>query len=160
MVHFDENGHLYPYEIIKLGLLEFESLFVENLPDTSHRKHLFGEYLKFVDELRIFFPISFVQWVGGSFITTKELPGDIDVVTFLPYDTLVRKAVSVQHIIQSAKINFSVDAAFCPVCKWNHRFYQESKSREAYWLRLYTHARSDMSGKKQPKGLIKIHFQP
>lgn len=160
MLDFDEHGHLLPYQISELTLPEFEAFFVNGLSDQNHRRELFERYLVFVEELKRAFQVPFFQWVDGSFITRKDLPGDIDVVTFLPYDIVIKKAVSVQHFIKSAKTTYFVDAAFCPVCKWNHRFYQESKEKEAYWLNLYTRSRLDVFGKRHPKGLIKIDFQP
>jgi len=158
MLHFDERGHLLPYQIVELTLPEFEAFFVENLNDQKHRRELFERYLVFVGDLKRTFQVPLFQWVDGSFITRKELPGDMDVVTFLPYDTMAKKAVEVHHFIKSAKQTYFVDAVFCPVCKWNHRFYQDSKEKEAYWFNLYTRSRLDVFGKRHPKGLVKIDF--
>ena len=160
MVQFDEHGHLFPHKIIAITVSEFETVFVNGVGDINHRKELFDRYLKFVEDLKSAFESPFTQWIDGSFITTKEQPGDIDVVTFLPYDTLTNKANAVHRFRESAKIMYFVDAAFCPLCKWNHRFYEKSKEMEAYWLNLYSHSRLDINKKRHPKGLIKIDFLP
>jgi hypothetical protein len=83
MLTFDEIGHVYPYQIIEMTLAEFEQEFVENMEDRAHRKHLFFNYLRFIEDFRSAFGGSFFQWVNGSFTTTKLLPGDIDVVSFM-----------------------------------------------------------------------------
>ncbi len=59
MMNFNEYGHLYPPQMIELTWPEFESFFVENLNDSTYRKDLFGQYLRFVDEFKTSFPISF-----------------------------------------------------------------------------------------------------
>lgn len=160
MLDFDELGHLLPYQISELTLSEFEAFFVKGLSDQNHRRGLFEQYLVFVEKLKQSFQVPFFQWIDGSFITRKEFPGDLDVVTFLPYDIVTKKAASVQHFIKSSKMAYFVDAAFCPVCKWNHRFYQETREKEAYWFNLFTRSRLDVFGNRYPKGLIKIDFQP
>lgn len=158
-MHFDEHGNLAPYEIIELSLPEFQFRFVDGLEDAPHRKNLFEQYLQFVEELKTAFEISFFQWIDGSFVTTKAMPGDLDVVTFLPYDTMNQKINAVFQFRENAKSMFSVDAKFCPVCKWNHRFYADYKEQENYWAMLYGFSRRDAEGKKWPKGIVKIDFQ-
>jgi hypothetical protein len=112
VIQFDEYGHIFPHQIIELTLPEFQAFFVDGLSDQNHRRELFERYLVFVEDLKRAFQVPFIQWVDGSFITRKEFPGDIDVVTFLPYDVVTKKAVSVQHFIKSAKKAYFVDAAF------------------------------------------------
>lgn len=158
-MRFDEHGHLAPYEIIELSMSEFQSVFVDSMEDTAHRKNLFRQYLQFVNEVKSAFGIAFYQWIDGSFVTTKPLPEDLDIVTFLPYDTMIQKISIVYRFRENAKTLFKVDAKFSPVCKWNHRFFEESKKQEAYWQNLYGHSRPDIDGKKWPKGIVKIDFQ-
>lgn len=157
---FDDHGHPVPYKIIELSLSEFQSAFVDGLEDTSHRKNLFRRYLQFINEVKTSFGIAFFQWIDGSFVTTKSLPEDLDVVTFLPYDIMIQKIGAVFYFREHAITKYSVDAKFCPVCKWNHRFYADSKQQESYWANLYGFSRQDAEGKKWPKGIIKIDFQP
>ncbi len=80
-------------------------------------------------------------------------------VTFLPYDTMSQKINAVFYFRENAKTKFNVDAKFCPVCKWNHRFYADSKEQEIYWATLYGFTRQDAEGKIWPKGIVKINFQ-
>lgn len=159
-MQFDEHGHLMPYEVIELFLPAFQATFVDGMEDAEHRKILFRQYLQFVNEVKKAFGVAFFQWIDGSFVTTKPLPGDIDVVTFLPYDIMTQKIGAIFHLRENAKSLYGVDAKFSPVCKWNHRFFEESKKQETYWQSLYGFSRPDFEGKKWPKGIIKIGYQP
>ena len=58
--------------------------------------------------------------------------------TFLPYDIMLKKANSVQHLKSFARETFSVDASFSPVCKWNHRFFDTARMWEADYYNLYS----------------------
>ena len=81
-------------------------------------------------------------------------------VTFLPYESMIQKIADVFYFRENAKAKYNIDAKFSPVCKWNHRFFEESKKQEAFWQNLYGFSRQDAEGKKWPKGIIKIDFQP
>ena len=160
MLRFDELGHLVPYAISEMTLEAFRSFFVEELADQSHRQTLFEQYLKFADAVTNNFGLPFHQWIAGSFVTRKEFPGDMDVVTFLPYETMLKKATRVQFFKTEARELYQIDASFSPVCKWNHRFFEASQMWETDFLELYGTSRPDQHLKKHPKGIIKITFAP
>ena len=48
MITFDEKGHVYPYVVIETTLEEFEQVFVANMEERAHRKHLFSKYLRLI----------------------------------------------------------------------------------------------------------------
>lgn len=154
---FDRHGHLFPYEIIELTLPQFEAFFVDGLEDRQHRRRLFERYKDFLRDLKQALPMPFYQWICGSFITAKEMPGDIDLVTFLDYDAMARKAPAVNFFTQNAIEIYRVDAHFSPVCKWNHRFHASAKQREEKWLELYSFSRQ-VEDIRHPKGILKINF--
>ncbi|MFN0033977.1 MAG: DUF6932 family protein [Saprospiraceae bacterium] len=158
MPRFDEHGHLMPYSVVELTLPEFEAIFVDGLADQGHRRTLFEDYLRFVEEVKTAFDAPFYQWLAGSFITTKELPGDIDTVTFLPYDVVVKNAEQVNHFKSFGQDIYRVDANFSPVCKWNHRFYESAQMWETEYYDLYSRSRPDENFIRHPKGIIKISF--
>jgi hypothetical protein len=158
-MQFDNNGHLMPYEIQEITLDEFRYFFVEKLGDSGHRTQLFNNYLRFIEDLKASFVVPFYQWVDGSFITTKEFPGDIDVVTFMSYETITNKAAEVHHYRENAKTEYLVDAAFCPICRWNHRYFEKYKKNEEYWNNWYRFSRPNNEFNRFPKGIIKISFE-
>lgn len=131
-MRFDEHGHLYPYIVSEINLAEFEQIFVEGLPDVSHRRHLFDNYLRYVNDLKRAFDCQFHQLLNGSFITTKEQPGDIDLVTFLPFEVLGSKNHFARTFLDTGKRHYKVDGYFAPICKKNHYYLETSKTDERY----------------------------
>jgi hypothetical protein len=160
MMKFDERGYLMPYEITELNLKDFKAFFVTDLNDSAHRSALFQNYLSFVEGLKKTFGATFYQWIAGSFVTQKTLPGDIDVVTFLPFDAMTKKAGAIDIIKSSAKENYRIDAHFAYFCKWNHRFYEQAKEDENEFRVLFGFSREDENRKRWPKGIIQIKFLP
>jgi len=80
-LNFDKFGNLTPYQAIEVDLDTLESYFVTAFPKSTTRKRLFENYLRYIyrfqDEV---FPF-FEQYINGSFVTKKENPKDIDIVT-------------------------------------------------------------------------------
>jgi len=81
MFQFDEWGYITPPEVHVLTLEEFERTFVID----SGRERLFERLLDLVTDLKGLGATEFYFWVGGSFVTKKRVPRDIDVVCFVDY---------------------------------------------------------------------------
>ena len=94
-LNFDEHGNLFPYESIEIDLATLETYFVTAFPKSRTRKRLFENYLRYIyrfqDEV---FPF-FEQYINGSFVTKKENPKDIDIVTFLDYQVYEKRGDAV-----------------------------------------------------------------
>ena len=74
---FDKNGYL-PYGIHHMTLEEIEETFSKNT--SSKRREIMEEYKRHLKELKdtgYFLD----HWIGGSFVTSKENPDDIDTLT-------------------------------------------------------------------------------
>jgi hypothetical protein len=158
MVTFDEKGHLYPYEVIEMTMIEFEQEFVGNSDDKAHRKRLFINYLRFIEDFRAAFGGRFFQWINGSFTTTKLLPGDIDLVSFIDYDHFVKNAAVFNHFAMKGKELYNVDAHFATTASWRHRYYQKCQDDERYWKNIFGFSRRDENLERHPKGIVKLKF--
>jgi hypothetical protein len=84
-MEFDAFGHLIPYEVIETDLATFEAVFVTAFPGSMARRTIFEAYLDYLARLKGAFGVGFQQWIGGSFVTLKPEPADLDVVTFLDF---------------------------------------------------------------------------
>ena len=153
MLKFDEDGHLIPYEIIETTWEEFTHVFVKELQNKRHRRKLLENYERYLLEIRQNMPVAFFQWVNGSFVTKKKHPGDIDMVTFLPYDLMVKKGSFVEQMRRTSKSRCNIDGFFAPVAKWNHRYYESCQREEQRWKNLFGSSREGL-----PKGIIKLNF--
>lgn len=84
-MEFDAFGHLTPYEVIETDFATFEAVFVNTFPVSLTRRGIFEAYIDYLNRLTGAFGTGFHQWLGGSYITRKPNPEDLDVVTFLDY---------------------------------------------------------------------------
>lgn len=92
-LQFDKHGFLFPYEIINVDISTFETFFVNQFKENLKRKKLFEAWQTYnkallnsvqpKNEIR--------QWIDGSFITTKSLPNDMDIITFIQQRTVITK---------------------------------------------------------------------
>ncbi|MEM1120786.1 MAG: hypothetical protein AAGJ18_10080, partial [Bacteroidota bacterium] len=159
MLSFDKNGFLQPYEITEISIDTFIKQFVTGLEDKNHRMTLFNHYLKVMIDLKQIVNKPFFQWIDGSFTTTKELPNDIDIVSFIDSDILAKKGRFVLDLKRMSKQKYSLDLHFAPTCKWNHRLFEESKKYKDIWEDVCGSSRKDQFGIRHPKGIIQINHR-
>ena len=76
---FDQNGYL-PYGMYNMTFEEFKNIFGKC---SMKRKEILKEYKKFMVEIK---NTGYLlnHWIGGSFVTKKENPNDID--TLIEFD--------------------------------------------------------------------------
>ncbi|MBK8567524.1 MAG: hypothetical protein IPN76_30465 [Saprospiraceae bacterium] len=146
MITFDERGYVYPYEVIEITLEEFRRTFVEDLENQDYRAKLFAKYLQFNNDLKKAVGIPYFQWMDGSFTTKKPFPGDIDVVTFIDYDHLVKNARIIHHFSENSQKLYNVDAHFAVTCAWKHRYHERALKDELQWKKIFGFSRADDFG--------------
>jgi len=159
MIHFDKNGYLIPYEIIEISLADFEQFFVTGLPELEQRRTIFEVYLQYLSELFETVGTEFFQFLNGSFTTTKELPKDIDIVSFVDYRIYRAKRKEIDLLSIKWDQKNEIDPFIVSLSYPGHpRFIQDQLSFD-YWQDLFSHGRIDESGVFPEKGLIKIKFK-
>ena len=127
----------------KSGVRDVYATFVQ--PFISHRRQtLFGEWQSYTQRLLATLQVTDVtQWIGGSFVTNKADPNDIDVVTFVPYtvyeplEEVLTDFYSTVHLHERG-----MDAYLCPVYPTTHRQHQLYRRFRRDWQRLFTSQRS------------------
>lgn len=155
-LNFDEDGNLMPYKMIEVDVDTLEHYFVTAFPNSTTRKRLFENYLRYLyrfqDEV---FPF-FEQWIDGSFVTQKENPNDIDLVTFLDYEVFEKRGDAVLDKFWSFSLeDEGIDSYIAKQYPSTHKFYKKTLSSEKYWLKLYGSNRAET----MYKGFIKIIFE-
>jgi len=83
---FTEAGFLAPAKGIEASLEAIEAFFVKAFPHSETRSRLFENYMGYLHRFQNDIFPWFEMWVDGSFVTLKENPKDIDVVTFLDWE--------------------------------------------------------------------------
>ena len=85
MLTFSPAGYLVPVGKVATDLPTLERVFVTDFPTSTTRPRLWANYLAYLERFRNKVTGNFVQWLNGSFVTQKENPNDIDLVTFIDY---------------------------------------------------------------------------
>ena len=153
-MQFDEHGHLTPYAVLETSLADFEAVFVTNFPDSQTRGRIFGRHVAYVEELQRIVGSGFYQWIGGSFVTRKQNPRDIDFVTFLNADVFKSHEQRIEELRQRRYLpNTLTDGYFVNVYPEGHR------RRSWYELdRLRWQHDFGTSLAKRPKGIVQLNF--
>jgi len=152
MMQFDENGFLTPFKIIETDFEEFKETFVTN----TRREYLFEEYFRFLQTLQGLGLGSFFQWINGSFVTQKNAPKDMDVVTFIDYRNLSSKTEKALPKIFRTE---TLDCYFVVSYPEEHKSYNLYKMDRAEWYFLFSTTRRDMkTGKTWNKGFVQLNF--
>lgn len=81
---FDAHGNLKG-DIIDSDINQLKNMLVDNVPNTKHRNKLYHNFLDmFNDEIIKDFIESVTKiYIDGSFCTSKEYPGDIDIIALI-----------------------------------------------------------------------------
>jgi len=110
-VKYEGQGFIEPPERVELSIDEFKLYFVDKFPKSETRARLFDGYNKYTMSFRSEVTKDIIQWVGGSFTTTKLNPRDIDVVTIIAHETYDEKHELIEgRFRKTAKSEFGVDA--------------------------------------------------
>lgn len=154
--NFDINGNL-PKGRFRPSMLEFENKFIQNFPNSTTRQAIFlgyKEYCKNVASLNV----ATKQWINGSYITQKENPDDIDLITHIDATKLnERKEIQEEFKYLTnrsiCKDQFRCDAYAILVypkdIQKKYDFYQRSLN---YWKNWFGHDRDGNA-----KGVIEFN---
>jgi hypothetical protein len=153
-VLFDKAGNLFPYEIVSIELASLEKVFVSDFKDSVTRRELFDNYLVYIEDLKALAGSDFHQWIDGSFVTNKQNPQDIDVVTFLSY-TLYQRNISVLLDFKAREnsIYKGIDGYFVSNFPVGHPYYFRAAFDIFNWQQLFGRDRQN-----RDKGIIQINF--
>jgi len=83
---FTDAGLLTPAKGIETSLEIIGQHFVQAFPHSETRQRLFENFQNYLNSFQDEIFPWFEMWVDGSFVTLKENPKDIDVVTFLDWE--------------------------------------------------------------------------
>ena len=155
-LNFDEFGNLTPYQAIEVDVDTLEAYFVTAFPKSKTRKRLFENYLRYIyrfqDEV---FPF-FEQYVNGSFVTQKENPKDIDIVTFLDYEVYQKRGDQVLDKFWTFSLeDEGIDAYLVEDYPKNHSLFPKTNAFRKEWIKRY----SNNFPFDRNKGFLKIIFE-
>lgn len=152
---FNKQGLLVPADIIEVELSTFKAYFVDAFPNSKTRKSLFENYLRYIYRFQDdVFPI-FEQWINGSFVTKKENPNDIDLVTFLNFRAYEARGDKILDKFWTFSLEEQgIDSYIVKEFPEHHTFRKEYLDFQKIWYERYIFGKHDI-----PKGFIKIKFE-
>jgi len=162
MLEFDKKGFLVPDQSLACSLDEMRRVFVEEFPASGTRLALFENFTEYCRELMVKTNMEMLLiWVGGSFVTQKARPNDVDVVVFLEssiidqYETALKSAFK----FPASKEKYKVDAYIIRVYPEYNRNFALTQSDRLDWLNFWTKTAPNGAGVRNKKGFLEINIR-
>ncbi len=158
-LHFDSNDNLTPYSKITTDLATFEKVFVADFENSTTRKILFDNYLRYLEAFSKKITPNFTQWINGSFVTLKENPKDIDFVTFISAE-LYRKNINIiDNFLSFSLEKQKLDAYILEIFPREHeRYLSYTIMNLEKWDSRFSYSKENESKIIFPKGYIEINY--
>lgn len=150
---FTESGLLTPATGIETSLEVIEQQFVTAFPDSASRKRLFENFQNYLTGFQNEIFPWFEMWVDGSFVTMKENPKDIDVVTFLDWEVYERRERKLERFLGYYLEAEGIDAYIVKVFPESHPEFGDYQDDMAYWNHIFVNNRGSAQ-----KGFLKLKF--
>jgi hypothetical protein len=157
---FTPEGFLTPFEKINVDLATFERTFVTDFPNSKTRKTLFDNYLRYIDNFSKEITPNFTQWIDGSFVSQKENPNDIDLVTFIEVAIHDEKEHLIdEKYISSVTYELGLDAYILKIfAESNPRYKDFTLLHLNKWQQRFSFSKKGQNELIFPKGFIEINF--
>ncbi|NVK66087.1 MAG: hypothetical protein HWE22_15965 [Flavobacteriales bacterium] len=137
-LEFDENGFLIPYDIIEVSFSCFQNEFIQKV-NSNKRLELFQDFSHFLEFTSRFISQDFKLWIGGSFVTKKENPSDVDVLLFLnqvEFDNHQSNG-NLEFLHRASKSMFNVDLYILPVLSSQDEEYISIQNSIENWKKRF-----------------------
>ncbi len=156
MFTFNEHGLLSPAEGIRTTVSELYDVFVADFPASDTRLSLYNEWRKYNQLLRQEIGADFVQWVNGSFVTTKLNPKDIDIVSFIPSRLFRKFEKRLDYYWSDNWEREGIDAYLVEVFTEQDENFNAYQVTLAQWQQLYSRTKPTAEPANVLKGFLII----
>ena len=154
-IEFDNYGNLKPYSIVKLTYDECKIIFVDNFPTSSTRSGNWNDFIRFHDDIEEISKYTVKHWIDGSFVTNKENPNDIDVVSFVNPNNLTESLqqfdMNKSDPLGYVKKQYNVDNYIILDLTPSHPYYAKIEEQIEYWKKWFGTDRDN-----NPKGMVEV----
>lgn len=153
-INYDEHGNIHPYEIIQLSLSECVEYFIKDFSDEPIREKNWENLLKYNSDLKELITSVLIQWIDGSYTTTKQKPNDIDVVSFIDAVDIKEhlKAFDMNLSQGYPKFKYNIDGYIVIKFPEGTPYYDKiTLDRYNYWKKWFGKDRNN-----NPKAIIEI----
>lgn len=138
----------------------FHSHFVEGFPNSKTRRQLLKSFVDLRSQMKSL-NIAATLWVGGSYVTAKLDPKDIDVVAFCDYEMFKgfrgeAKIFLEESFTEQGKNNRDVDWYIVPACSPDHKYYGTFAVQATYWSEVLGHWQGGLDRVRRQKGIVEM----
>ncbi len=159
MLHFDERGNLKPYDCIRSSIDEMKDYFVNAIESETREKN-FEKYMRYSSDLkRHSGGRELKQWINGSFVTMKNNPNDIDLVTFLDQEQIRNLGKFIENFkMHNGLLLYGVDAYIVEEYPLSSNRFSYTAGNKAYWNMQFVNTKMNRLGRKYRKGFLEIIY--
>jgi hypothetical protein len=135
---------------------EVEAAFVDAFSNSTRRRPLFESWLAVREAITRIVTVE-TEWLDGSYVTAKDEPNDIDLVTHILGTSLDGLDAADQAMLRGLTSNklsealHGCDSYICPVYPPGHVHHGAYQAAFAYWDKWFSHDRNG-----QPKGYVEV----
>lgn len=154
---FDLHGNPSPYGILTVDMVKFQQIFA-TIPDVSARAKLLTRFQAYIDDFdNEISPSDWAQWIGGSYVTQKPIPNDIDVVNFIDPTSceaagnLLYSFVTDNNVKSDSKNKYSIDGYLVPLFDDTDPRHHITLNYTNYWQNWLGRDRNN-----NPKAIIEV----
>ncbi len=139
---------------------DVEQTLVSPFPRSLTRADLFNGWQRLRREIRAMVSVE-MEWIDGSFVTTKTDPGDIDLVTFIRAEHLVALPLADLQTLMplfmgpATKARFRCESYLVPVVPEHDPAENVYLRNRGYWDRQWSRDRT-----RPEKGYIDVRDTP
>lgn len=155
MISFDHNGNLTPYSLIRLKLTDVFNHFISDFPQSTTRSVLYNHFLAYINDLTYILDQSLHQWLGGSFISSKVDPNDVDCVNLIVFNESLEKSIDLlipYLLIGGSRDTYFVDGHLIAIYpSTDERYEAITLPSINYWQAFLMRDRQD-----NPRGIIEL----
>lgn len=157
---FDIRGYLRPYGKNKIKQGQFKEEFVDPFDEGSSRKKLYKGFIRYNQDLKALLNGGkYIQWVDGSFISTKIDPKDIDLVNMIDHKLVDKFEKELSRFTKRSGFeNYGVDGYVVRIYPKDHPKYIRTKSDLVYWENWFSKSRLNRRKQRFSKGFVELEF--
>ena len=156
---FTDEGFIFPNEKINVDLATLKTVFVDNFPNSTTRKTLYDNYLRYTDDFSKQITPNFTQWINGSFVTLKENPNDIDFVTFIKRAEYQKIEADIDKYWSFSLEKQGLDAYIVQIYEEHtEKYVSRTLKHTNDWSQRYSNTKPDDNLETFKKGFLEIIF--
>lgn len=160
-LQYDMRGNLTPATKIDLTWQVFLDEFVKRFPSSTSRQRLCANFADFIERLQQEIAKEFTVWVGGSFVSQKVNPADVDAVFFIDHQSSELKKSILDRVWFNGSLKYSkgLDVYYSIEYPPTHKRHFLTHLDYLHWEDLYGKTRQDAAGRRLRKGFIELKFK-